>query len=271
MSGGPFSPTTTKSDANSTQTTTLNTTNRNISGVAGPVASEGSTLDYSSVVNALENVGNTTNTIDARREVSGSGFNTAVGDSSSLNLSYAPVTISTDQGAIDSGAYVANTGIHAATMIAAQAVDASGRANDVIRGLATDAVNANSSLALAALDDSNGTTAHALNIVDATTQLSAANEKSYAEGITNFAGGVLTQFGNTLSQYQLAEQNQLGNVVSALNASFVDNTKSSDQRVTDATLEAGAQSADLIKTVAKYAITAAVVALIGYVILRGSK
>lgn len=241
MSGGPFSPTKTQTATASTQTTSLTTTNKNVSGNAG-----------------------ITNTVD---------------EGSTVNLSYAPVEINTDAGAVNAGAYVANAGISATTTAAALAINSVGKANDNIRMLAADAVTANSDLALqlaggvinaakASSSGANAITSHALDIVDATTRSNAENARDYAEGVVNFAGGVLTQFGNKLAEYQQSEQTQLGNVVSALSASFVDNSKTADQRVTDATLQAGAQSADVITSVAKYAAIAIAVGVLGYILIK---
>lgn len=215
MSGGPFSPTKTTASTASTQTTSLTTTNKNVSGNTGltVTADEGADVD----------------------------------------LSYAPITVQTDDNAVAAGAYVANAGIAASTSAAA-----------LVSKTAHDAVAANSDIALASINSSSGLEDHALDIVDAT----RADSAKLAGSVLTYNADLISGFAERLSDITKAGQTQLGNTVSALNASFIDNSKTADQRVTDATLQAGAQSADVITTVAKYAAIAVAVGVIGYIVLK---
>lgn len=184
------------------------------------------------------------------KNISGNSGLTAVADTdSTLNLNYAPISINTDSGAIAAGERVANAGIAASTSAAALT---SRLAHDVV---ADAGVTTNLAFGLAG---------HAVDTISATSR--DAQDRTF-----DFAGSVLTQFGNKLSDYEQASQTQLGNVVSALSDSFVDNSKTADQRVTDATLQAGAQAADTLREVFKYIAIAAVAAGALFLLARGKK
>lgn len=221
----------------------------------------------------------TTNLTTINKNLSGnSGLVANADEGATLNLSYAPISINTDAGAVDAGARVANAGISATVTSAALAIDAAGHANDVIRSLAGDVVTQSGqtiggtlNFARDVIGTEHANTSRALDIVLNTSQRSDELARDLAGGAAEFAGTVLTQFGNRLAEYQQAEQTQLGNVVSALSSSFVDNSKTADQRVTDATLEAGAQAADTLREVFKYITIAAVAAGAIFLLSRGKR
>lgn len=119
------------------------------------------------------------------------------------------------------------------------------------------AVTAGTGLASHALDVNAAVTHNAINAV--TTQ---------AAGDISSITGLATQFGTTLADYQLAEQSQLGNVVSALNATYTANNTSANQQVINATVAAGQQASDEITKVAKYATIAVIGGIALYFMLR---
>lgn len=210
------------------------------------------------------------------KNVSGNAGLTAVADTNStLNLSYAPISVNTDFGAIDAAARIADAGVNAGAFIANRGLDASITAFGTSAKLAGDAVtkaidantSANSGALASALTFASASEKRAFDIVGATTASNASNAREYAEGVVNFAGGVLTQFGKTLADYQTAEQTQLGNTVSALNDSYRDANKSSDQRIA----EIAQSSTDLVREVFKYALIAGGIAIGAFLLSHGAK
>lgn len=178
-----------------------------------------------------------------------SGLVANADEGATLNLSYAPISISTDAGALEAGARVANAGISAA--VTAVGTNAQ---------LASDAIQRS-------LDANAHTEERAFSIVSATTQRADDLARDLSTGAVDFAQSVLTQFGTRLADYQQAEQTQLGNTVSALNDSYRDANKSSDQRIA----EIAGESQDLVREVFKYGLIAAGVAVGAFLLSRGGK
>lgn len=164
------------------------------------------------------------------------GLTATAVEGGSLNLNYAPVTL-------DGGA------ISAASSSAALAIDNAGKANELIRSLAHES----------AMLFSNSEN-RALDIVQATTRENSEN-----------AAGFAALFAKSLGDAATAQQTQLGNVVSALNKSFVENNTSANQQVINATTEAGQQAANLISDVFKYIAIAAGVGIVAFLAVKGKK
>lgn len=124
-------------------------------------------------------------------------------------------------------------------------------------------------LATHALDIANATTGNALDAVAYANKLSTeatssiagqalTTVASQADNTVNVIGNLAGQFGAKLSDYQLAEQQQLGNVVSALNSTYTANNTSANQQVINAVTAAGESSQKVIEYVVIAVIAAGV-------------
>jgi ElaB/YqjD/DUF883 family membrane-anchored ribosome-binding protein len=223
MSGGPFDSRKTTSQNASTQSTSVDTRNENVSGNSGVTA--------------------------------------AATGGSSVDLSYAPVDLTTINNTDQSVHVTTDFGAVSAGISAA--VSAAGlSANNSERAIA--AVSANSANNADVLQSIAG---HAIDTVEAISQGSANNSKELAAGYINSATGLFTQFGKTLADYQLAEQAQLGNTVSALNQSYREANTSSDERVQDIAKE----STDLVREVFKYIAIAAGAGALLFLFKKGTR
>lgn len=241
MSGGPFSPKTTQANPTSIQNTIVDTRNDNVSGNSGVTA-----------------VG---------------------GDNSSLNLS----VLTSDFGAVKAGADLANAGVSlgargvdAGAYLGSQGINAAVTSATLVAQVAGDSNNLAAAsyhdAAQFVADNSASTTAaikslasHSLDVNSALAQSASDNAKDYVDQTTTFAHAIIGQFGTTLANYQIAEQAQLGNTVSALNASYRDANTSSDQRIQDI----AQSSQDLTREIFKYIAIAAAVAAVAFAARKG--
>lgn len=193
---------------------------------------------------------NQVNTVN--KNVSGNTGTTLTNDGGNQNLTLTTTNVSnttnvsTDQGAIKVAGSIASQGISAATTAFGISADVAQHAVDSNVVLSQDFLRAAQGL----VESANSSNANSLDTIN-----------TLASGFATQLQGVISSEQEALAASAFENQKQLGNVVSALNQSFIQGSTSANQSVINAVSGAGAQETLVIKYVA-FAVAAIAIVML---------
>lgn len=228
--------------------TSVDTTNNNISGNSGLTLANTGAGSQSLAVDASTNTQSTT--------VSGTGNGNQVGAGGVLNI------VQTDDGAIAAANGIASRSLSAATTAFGTSASVAQSALDSNTAVTQEGIDAatgisQSALALAAgaLTSANATNANSLDTIN-----------TLASGFATQLQGVITSEQAALQLDQASSQTQLGNVTNALTSSFIQGSTSANQTVVNALQSASDNETKVFMYVA---LAAAVVAAAYFLTRKG--